>query len=668
MQGQSGTALAKEAQFVGAGTSVPRSKSDRGRGGKSKESGNRGPRESGGAPKSAAPVPAQPSPAAGASAASEPFSESQQQTRQPQPRPRPPVKPIRPEDQTPLSRDLSQLKVRFPTTQTTNQTDTLNTVRLSFTPTDPDFPYDLPSLNVELRIPSTYPIGFPRLTVLTSEIPANLRRKVEEGWDRFAGANARREGPARLSLVGLVNWLDRKLEELLVAEQGGSITGVVRASDRKVEEKPAVSAPQPSTEEDESSSEEESSDEEGEDDAKGVPGDGSGRAAGAGPAVPTEARIDASESDDEDDLSYALSNTRLPAPETYPEETAEEEAEPSASGPAISTEHRGTQIRLPNVHRPGIALLQPARLSLVLRCARCRTNIDAPDLQPDHPVILPCRTCRSQVGVRLRAGAVHSGDPLHGLAYLDLENCTVVDLLPASSYTPTCEKCGEPNASLFKGLDRDETVTAFCNKCHGKMDLKIGDVRFVKLVAGAGVSREGAEERAGAIGLPLKQKVRRCRRTILRFFRLGSKRNVIAKFLRASHGKQKPKDTDHPDIIPGKPLPKHGACSHYSKSFRWFRFPCCGRVYPCDLCHEAGKPDNHLLEWATRMVCGHCAYEQRYHPDAPCSRCGGDLKRKGGAGFWEGGKGTRDQVRMRIGETREPLLAVRSPADPSFPS
>jgi len=46
------------------------------------------------------------------------------------------------------------------------------------------------------------------------------------------------------------------------------------------------------------------------------------------------------------------------------------------------------------------------------------------------------------------------------------------------------------------------------------------------------------------------------------------------------------------------------------------------------------------------MVCGHCAHEQRYHPDKPCVKCGGDLRRKGGGGFWEGGKGTRDQGRM----------------------
>lgn len=30
----------------------------------------------------------------------------------------------------------------------------------------------------------------------------------------------------------------------------------------------------------------------------------------------------------------------------------------------------------------------------------------------------------------------------------------------------------------------------------------------------------------------------------------------------------------------GTPLPDNGTCKHYKKSFRWLRFPCCGRVSP----------------------------------------------------------------------------------------
>ena len=49
-------------------------------------------------------------------------------------------------------------------------------------------------------------------------------------------------------------------------------------------------------------------------------------------------------------------------------------------------------------------------------------------------------------------------------------------------------------------------------------------------------------------------------------------------------------------------------------------------------------------------VSGHCSREQPYRP-RDCARCGADVTQKAGGGFWEGGKGTRDPVRMsRKGE------------------
>lgn len=36
-----------------------------------------------------------------------------------------------------------------------------------------------------------------------------------------------------------------------------------------------------------------------------------------------------------------------------------------------------------------------------------------------------------------------------------------------------------------------------------------------------------------------------------------------------------------------EPLPRKGTCKHAKNSFRYFRFPCCGKAYPCDGCHDA---------------------------------------------------------------------------------
>ncbi|ESO04569.1 hypothetical protein HELRODRAFT_79010 [Helobdella robusta] len=98
-----------------------------------------------------------------------------------------------------------------------------------------------------------------------------------------------------------------------------------------------------------------------------------------------------------------------------------------------------------------------------------------------------------------------------------------------------------------------------------------------------------------------------------------------------------------PAIQDGKPLPAFGTCRHFRKSFRWFRFPCCGKAYPCDHCHE--ENESHEMKLANRMICGFCAYEQAYSPNNPCLRCGSNITNKF-TSHWEGGKGCRDKVRM----------------------
>jgi hypothetical protein len=44
----------------------------------------------------------------------------------------------------------------------------------------------------------------------------------------------------------------------------------------------------------------------------------------------------------------------------------------------------------------------------------------------------------------------------------------------------------------------------------------------------------------------------------------------------------------------GFPLPNLGGCKHYKNSNRYFRFPCCGKAYPCDDCHS--KVEKHEMQ------------------------------------------------------------------------
>ncbi|EJW01288.1 hypothetical protein EDEG_00505 [Edhazardia aedis USNM 41457] len=89
----------------------------------------------------------------------------------------------------------------------------------------------------------------------------------------------------------------------------------------------------------------------------------------------------------------------------------------------------------------------------------------------------------------------------------------------------------------------------------------------------------------------------------------------------------------------GTNLPQKGACKHYKKSYRWFRFRCCNKAYPCEECHNADNA--HLPETGSKMICGICSLEQ---PISSCCRCGMNINKS--SSHWEGGKGNRNKETM----------------------
>jgi len=53
------------------------------------------------------------------------------------------------------------------------------------------------------------------------------------------------------------------------------------------------------------------------------------------------------------------------------------------------------------------------------------------------------------------------------------------------------------------------------------------------------------------------------------------------------------------------------------------------------------------------MICGWCSREQNYRPE-DCGICHSSMVgKKGTGGFWEGGKGTRDKVKMSRKDPRK---------------
>ncbi|KAJ3322687.1 hypothetical protein HDU76_013828 [Blyttiomyces sp. JEL0837] len=571
-------------------------------------------------------------------------------------------------------------------------------VEFALPPSDPDFPYELEFLQVRLILPSVNsPESGCRIKVLNSEIPGPLARNIERGWDRkvLAGSGV---APGAGCLLALVNWLDRFLEKLLsgvesignitlVRNQSDGVAGSTGAGDGIVSQQQLLSQSPPTQTLSQPGGfmgvgivgapvtefyqrERLDGDRAGFKDRVfyyGVPNDGNGDGDDSdsdgstgsgffeedengelvsrsstirsyassertesvlngaaleevGGEFDDEEEEDALDSDDDgnddDGNGVNLDDVDLDFMEAFSAGDAMKNAGGSGSGTAAGkssastsdstlSAHRGTQVRVPDVVLKNVSLLRCLSPYLIIRCSRCKNTFDSPALLPDTEYHPNCPTCGTVVGIRYRAGMVHSSSK--GVGYLDLNMGTAVDLLP-SPWEVTCGGCARVQAPIggLKRVSKGVETGVGCMGCHTRMSIIVNEVRFIRLVPSTVPSVE----------------------TTLK--------------------KKKPKEDG---IVLGQSLPRNGACSHYKKSYRWFRFPCCGKVYPCDICHEEKKSDGHSMEWATRMICGFCSREQPYS-QKPCS-CGKELTRKNGSGFWEGGLGTRSKTLMNRNDTRK---------------
>ncbi|RDA89823.1 hypothetical protein CP533_3016 [Ophiocordyceps camponoti-saundersi (nom. inval.)] len=289
----------------------------------------------------------------------------------------------------------------------------------------------------------------------------------------------------------------------------------------------------------------------------------------------------------------------------------EDEAEDSSGmegGSAKEWPERGTLIQLPSVELQGIELLQIQVLSIRVKCDRCRTANEMTGLGPGVESTWSCSKCTAELRATFRPQLVHASSNRAG--WVEMTGGKATGLLP-STFAPTCSRCSTTSPGLVTVAG--ERVTNVCRECHGKFTLIVTEVRFVQAGAGTGT---GAETSSGTV---------------------ASRRRAEAERL---------------GLRVGEELPGRGACGHYRKSYRWFRFSCCGRVHACDRCHD--EAEDHVNEWANRMICGWCSREQRYAVET-CGFCGRHVVgRRGGKGaFWEGGKGTRDRRRMSRKDPRK---------------
>ncbi|KAI9326843.1 hypothetical protein BDR26DRAFT_809240 [Obelidium mucronatum] len=560
--------------------------------------------------------------------------------RAPMTRPSPKV----PENLTPLELELRSIERRYrasykipqqqqPQPSSLQQQHSLPPTIIEFdmVPSDPDFPFDLEVLKLRMVIPTHVfqPDAVPtlasilpgtRIKVLNTEIPPDLARAVEIGFRKRLDAHLlSNKGPGTTLpalipgqvLLSLTNWLDRELEKLLSGlgdsdvvgvtalvvnnartpeEMRQSITERVNAGFNQVDLMVARTVPVDENDEAGGSSD-------SDDDLTGSEFNETESVVSSKINAGGEVLID-NDTDDNDENDAT---------------TEDKEGGPSSVS-ALNPAHTGTQIRLVDPSLKGIAILECISPKFLLSCTRCKSNFDSPqNLTPNTINTRACPTCSTPVSITYRPSMVHMSSQTVG--YLDLDGYALLDMLP-SAWKVTCENCSKEISAtgVLKSLPRGEVEFRIgCTGCHSRMGIMINDIKYIKLMPSATVN-------AGP-RMMLKPK------------------------------KKKPLNEG---IILGEALPKNGACSHYRKSYRWFRFPCCGRAFACDICHEENKSDDHEMKWANRMICGFCSREQVYSQQASCL-CGKELTRRsgGGGGYWEGGNGTRSKVLMSKKDPRK---------------
>merc|ERR1712232_681860 len=268
----------------------------------------------------------------------------------------------------------------------------------------------------------------------------------------------------------------------------------------------------------------------------------------------------------------------------------------------------GIEVRLLGLGLEGFDTLLVKVLRLQVVCIRCRKPSDlqsAPGSGTDpRTAQAECPVCKQALAVRVAPSIAHGGCAT--ISHVLGAGCQPIQLL-RSDFEASCGACTE--VSNVRNVGPGYRKKGECNACFSKMNISV----------------EGADL--------LGQQVNHWRGIAeVEGQRLTARRQL-------QEARQHERDLG---IRAGQPLPDNGTCKHYSKSYRWLRFPCCGRAFPCDTCHD--EQMDHPHEWANRMLCGRCSHEQTFSKDQ-CVHCGAAQTRSRSA-FWEGGDGCRNYTTM----------------------
>ncbi|PAA74731.1 hypothetical protein BOX15_Mlig002150g5, partial [Macrostomum lignano] len=459
-----------------------------------------------------------------------------------------------------------------------------------FQSSDPDWPYDVKSLPLAVA----FPIGFPKeamqVTVRESpQLPRRLLKTCQSGINKWLSerqTNCLKNDCACPVFRQFLRWLDRGLEDLFT-------TGL-QLYKRELEAAQAgisIYTPEQLREK-------------------------FAQAAAATAESKDSADVREDETEEADDNNDEDDSDEDSSDENEEGDSVQRPSQQQLRDPV----RRGTEIALRRLElRDSVASLTVRRLVVELRCLRCRRKLAA-NLSADSKagyVSMACAQCGSALRAGFRPSLLHSfsGNPAV-VGFLDLTGCSAEDAL-----------------------------------------LSAGDCEFVTVCLGCQLPHTHHGQLAGNGGQPMRHCCLRChawggfvaegvRLTVLSAPDVADGKSSGA----AKQQQKKPKKPIEPDIRPGQPLPSNGTCRHYKRSYRWLRFPCCGRAFPCDICHDEAAPGDHEMAWAVRMLCGYCAKEQPVSDK--CSSCGAGMSRAR-TSHWEGGRGCRDVKRMSRNEKKK---------------
>lgn len=258
-------------------------------------------------------------------------------------------------------------------------------------------------------------------------------------------------------------------------------------------------------------------------------------------------------------------------------------------------------------------------MTIGVTCTRCSHSqqITLSGLyKDDNHTKYRCQKCAVIAEVTLNPCFLHERSLT--LGYLDVSTCTINDVT-RFSLRATCMDCQD--AYILHDLARGVRGEASCPECMHKLAFQAKSLAI--------------EDVDGA---PLASQSKK-----------------------ATSGKAKSKAPQQ-RITEGQPLPNQGACEHFKKSLRWLRFTCCGRAFPCPICHE--KSDCEAADMgviAARMICGKCSAEQNF-ANSPCRACGFAMGKGRAAQFWEGGGGARSSTALSKKDSRKNQGVSRSGA------